>query len=243
MLPSTRRTVLTVLFGAGATGGLQGLFAPLQAAPALPLRLPDTPLRLERLLQRGIGDAAVITVRRGWQVHCKRQGRGIVATGRQITAEVSAPPHLEALAQIERGRDASSMFPLMMSDAGLILTPGSEPAPADMVANALTAAEALIASQPVPADERERYRLYLAQVHQAGATLLDTLPPDLFFPASPAVELSQAVALPGGLTGHFSLRYTAESQPDAPWLKRAERRLVTEVGGLTRSASEVWTLA
>jgi hypothetical protein len=38
-------------------------------------------LRLERLLQRGIGDAAVITVRRGWQVHCKRQGRGIVATG------------------------------------------------------------------------------------------------------------------------------------------------------------------
>lgn len=193
-------------------------------------------MRLERLLQRGTGGDAAITVRRSWLVQCGRQGRGIVLTGQQISAEVSAPPHLYAVARIERERDASAMFPLMLSDTGLILTPD------DVLAGALTAAEALIARQPVPADERERYRLYLAQVHQAGASLLDTLPPDLFFPTSSAVERSQPVALPDGLIGRFTLRYSSEQQPDAPWLKRAERRAMTDVAGFTRAASEVWTL-
>lgn len=243
MNASTRRTVLTMLLGAGVVGGFRGLMAPLQAAPALPLRLPDTPLRLERMLQRGIGEAAAITVRRSWQVQCERQGRGIMITGEQIAAEVSAPPHLDALARIEKQRDTSAMFPLVLTEEGLVLTPGRQPTSPDAVAEALSAAEALIARQPVPEDERERYRLYLAQVHQAGTTLLDTLPPDLFFPAGTPVERSRTVALPGGLTGHFMLRYTAESQADAPWLKRAERSALTEVAGLSRSASEVWTLS
>ena len=242
MLANTRRAVLAVLLGAGAAGGLRTLAGPLQAAPAMPLRLPDAPLRLERVLQRGIGEDAAITVRRSWQVQCERQGRGIVLTGQQISAEVNAPPHLDALAQIERERDASAMFPLMLSDDGLILTPGNASAPADMLAAALTAAEALIARQPVPPDERERYRLYLAQVHQAGANLLDALPPDLFFPSGPVVERTRPVTLPGGLIGHFTLRYSSEPQADAPWLKRAERRVTTQVEGLTRTASEVWTL-
>lgn len=243
MLANTRRAILAVLLGAGAAGGLRGLIGPLQAAPTMPLRLPGAPLQLVRVLQRRIGEDAAITVRRSWLVQCERQGRGIVLTGQQISADVSAPPHLAALAQIERQRDASAMFPLMLSDDGVILTPGNASAPDDILGSALTAAEALIARQPVPADERERYRLYLAQVHQAGASLLDSLPPDLFFPNGSAVERSHPVALPGGLTGRFTLVYSSEPQPDAPWLKRAERRAMTDVAGITRAASEVWTLS
>lgn len=37
MLANTRRTVLTVLLGAGAAVGLRGLIGPLHAAPAKPL--------------------------------------------------------------------------------------------------------------------------------------------------------------------------------------------------------------
>lgn len=242
MITSTRRTLLAALLGLGAVGGPRGLIAPLLAAPDLPLRLPDTPLRLDRVLQRGIGEAAAITVRRSWDVRFERQGRGIITTGVQITAEVSAPPHLAALARIEQQRDTNGMFPLILAEDGLILTPGSTPVSSDAIADALRAAETLIARQPVPADERERYRLYLAQVHQAGATVLDTLPSDLLFPAGAPVEHSETIALPDGLSGQFSLSYSAQPQADAPWLQRAERRVVTEITGLTRSASEVWTL-
>ncbi len=134
------------------------------------------------------------------------------------------------------------MFPLMLAQDGLILNLASAPEPSVAVADAQLAAEAIIARQPVPADDREKYRLYLAQMHQAGASAFDTLPPDLLFPTAAPLEQTQTIALPGGLNGQCTLHYSAEPQDDAPWLKRAERRVTTQVGGLTRSVNEVRTL-
>ncbi|MDP5103275.1 MAG: hypothetical protein NWP98_05060, partial [Erythrobacter sp.] len=247
MIAKTRRALLLALIGVGVSGGatsvLRSLTAPLSAAPTLPLRLPEAALRLERVLERGIGDAAAITVRRSWMVRYQRLGRGIVINGEQIGAEVTAPPHLATLAQIEQQRDTSAMFPLMLAEDGTILSSDLTP-PSDVaVTDALQAAEAMIAGQSLPADERERYRLYLAQVHQAGATALDTLPADLLFPTGKPVDMSRSVALPGGLNGQFTLHYSAEPQADAPWLKHAEREVITTVAGLTRRALEVWTLS
>jgi len=239
----TRRDALAALLGLGVASSPAALAGPLQAALAAPLRLPDTALRFNRVLHRTLGGRDGITVQRSWTMQCHRQARGIVVTGQQVAAEVSAPPHLAQLAAIERARDASGMFPLLLSDTGLILTPGGPSAGQDDdTAAALHAAEALIAQQPVPADERARYRLYLAQVHQAGTSLLDTLPRDLLFPSGIPIQRNEVVALPGGLSGSFALHYTAHPQPAAPWLARAERQVVTRIEGLERSASEVWTL-
>lgn len=242
MNATTRRKMLATLVGLGALGGVRIAIAPLRAAPALPLRLPDTPLRLARVLERGLDAGSTITVKRSWQVQFDRQARGIIVSGRQITATVSAPPHLAQLAGIEQARDTSALFPLMLSETGHNLTRGGIPALDDGIAAALHAAEALIARQPIPADERAAYGQYLALVHEAGSGQLDTLPPDLLFPTSPPVIRTEEVALPGGLKGTFTLHYTAQPQPDAPWLKHAERRITTRVEGLERSASEVWTL-
>jgi hypothetical protein len=246
MKATTRRAVLGTIAGCAAAGGLSALFGPLRAAPPASLRLPETTMRLTRVLARGLGETAVITVRRSWDVQFAQQGRGIVVTGRQVAASVDAPPHLARLAQLEEQRDASAMLPIMLSDVGMIISPGIEPgsalAPSDAVSDALRAAEAMIARQPVPADEREKYRFYLAQVHQSGASLLDSLPDDLFFPAGAPVARTENISLPDGLTGRFALRYRSEPQADAPWLARAERQIETEVAGLTRSASESWTL-
>lgn len=246
MIAKTRRTLLLAMIGVGVSGGatsaLRGLTAPLSAAPTLPLRLPEAPLRLERMLERGIGDTAAITVRRSWMVRFQRLGRGIVINGEQIGAEVTAPPHLAALARIEQQRNTSAMFPLMLAEDGTILS-SDLTLPSDVAANdALQAAEAMIEGQSLPTDERERYRLYLAQVHQAGATALDTLPADLMFPTGIPLAISRSVALPGELDGQFTLHYSAQPQADAPWLKRAEREVITSVAGLTRRALEVWTL-
>lgn len=239
---TTRRTVLALLLAAGGAGGSLMRPDPVSAALAPPLRLPERPLRLARLLQRGVGETAVITVRREWEVWFEHQGRGIVVSGRQLMAEVSAPPHLADLARIEQQRDASGLFPIMLTEQGILLPGGEARAVSDEVGKAMRAAEALIARQRVPTGERERYRHYLGEVHRAGTGLLDRVPPDLFFPTGEPIRRSETLALPEGMIGSFWLDYMSEPHPDAPWLKQAERHVVTRIAGLERVASEVWTL-
>ena len=236
---STRRGFIAALFGMGMLGSR------LLAATESPLPLPDRPLRLTRVLVRGLGDSgsSAITVRRWWDVAFERQGRGIVVSGRQTGAEVDAPPNLAAIARIEQQRDASGMLPLMLSDRGAMITAPAALGDSDTVSAALRAAEGVIARQMgLPADDRARIRYYLAEMHRAGSGLLEVLPDDLLFPSGPPVERRESVTLPDGLTGQFALRYKAEPQPDAPWLARAERQVVTSVGGFDRQAAETWTL-
>jgi hypothetical protein len=242
-MASTRRILLTSLIGLGMLTSWRGGTGPLRAALAAPIRLPDTSLRLERVLEREVGGDAMVRVRRSWEVFFERLGRGITVTGRQTGAEVNAPPNLAALAQIERQRDTSAMFPLLLGEDGMILPTPGRLEDEDSVTAAVRTAESMIAEQPVSRAERERHRFYLAQVHAAGNNLLDTFPPDLFFPLGIPVERSEAVALPDGLLGRFTLSYHARPQGDAPWLAHAERRVRSEVGGLVRSAGEVWRLS
>lgn len=239
---TTRRKVLGLVLGAGTAAGCVTLPGPLLAASAPPLALPDRPLRLDRVFQHTLGDAAAITVRRAWEVWFERQGRGIVVSGRQLMVEVSAPPHLAALAKIEEQRDASDLLPMMLTETGIILPTTAVPGASDNVAAAMRAAEALIARQRVPSEEVERYRHYLAEVHRSGTGLLDTLPPDLLFPRSEPVTRSEMLALPDGDVGSFLLTYTAQPQPDAPWLRRAERWVITRIASFERAANEVWTM-
>lgn len=243
MSASTRRGVLAALLGMGLLGA-GPLLRPVRASSDLPLRLPDRSLRLTRLLERGLGDdgAAAIIVRRWWEVSFARQARGIVVTGQQVGAEVSAPPRLAELARIEQQRNASDMFPLMLSEDGAIITPPAAPSRSDAVAEAMRAAEAVIARQKLPADERAMMRNYLAEVHRAGSGLLNALPEDLLFPAGVPVDRSETMALPGGISGQFAMHYSAVPQPDAPWLAHAERRATTRIGTMERSAAETWTL-
>ncbi|MCU0949028.1 MAG: hypothetical protein MUF47_12375 [Porphyrobacter sp.] len=240
---ATRRTLLAGLLKFGALAGLHGAGRALNAAPVAPLRLPDTSLRLTRVLDREVGTDATIRVERSWEVYFERQGRGAVLTGRQTAVEVSVPPNLAAFAQIERQRDTSAMFPLLLGETGQILSLASAPdAEDDAVSAALRMAEAVIARAPMPEHERERQFHYLARVHAAGSNLLNIIPPDLFFPSGIPVNRRETVMLPDGLEGRFALSYVAHPQVDAPWLARAERRVQIDIGDLSRSASEVWTL-
>jgi hypothetical protein len=240
---STRRGFVTALLGLGALGGRPFLI-PASAAQEGLLPLPPGPLHLTRLLLRAVDErgVAAITVRRWWEISFERQGRGIVVSGRQVGTEVKAPPALKDIAAIEEARDASNMLPLMLSERGVILSAPATPDASADVSAALRAAEAMIARQPIPADDKARLNHYLGEVHRAGTGMLETLPADLLFPSGTPLDHSETMTLPGGLTGRFTLSYRAEPQPDAPWLDRAERRVMTVIGTSQRRAAEVWTL-
>lgn len=243
MKVTSRRGMLGGLAGMSIIGVPRLTLAPLSATPAPPLRLPDTTLVLSRRLERGLGeDGAAITVTRRWQVRFDRQARGIIVTGEQISAEVTAPPQFAQLSAIERQRDPAGMFPILLTETGVIMPNNASFTPSEDIASALRAAEVYIAQQDVQPDERDALRAYLGQLHQASSLQLDVTPPDLLFPTGRPVERNDTVALPGGLSGSFSLRYEARPQPDAPWLMRADRWIITRVEGLERRAHEFWTL-
>lgn len=240
MAGSTGRTLLAGMVAAGTAGGL-ALPAMLRAAGA-PLRLPAGPMRLERVLVRELGGGAAITVRRGWEVRFDRQARGIIISGTQFSASVDAPPSLADLARIEERRETQSMFPIMLSEAGLVLAAGNgASAPVDM-APALRAAEKMIARRPQSEERRENLRRYIAEIHRAGSGQFESLPADLFYPAGTPLRRVEAVALPGGLTGEFELVWNARAAPGEGWLATGERLITTRIEGLERRSRESWTL-
>lgn len=236
---TTRRTLLSGMIAAGA---LAGTGTALRAAGAA-LRLPEGAMRLERVLVRELGGGAAITVRRGWAVRFERQARGVLVTGAQTGAQVDAPPSLAELARIEEQRDTAGMFPIMLSESGLILAAGGNAPASSDIGPALRAAERMIADRPQSEARREDLRRYLAEIHRAGSGQFDSLPADLFYPAGTPQRRTETVALPGGLTGAFELVWDARATPDEGWLAEGERTILTRIDTLERRSREVWTLA
>lgn len=198
-------------------------------------------MRLSRILTRDLRGSASLRVFREWQIAFADQGRGIAITGRQVSARVEAPPPLGQLAKIEESRDTSAMFPVLLSDSGMIVAAGASTREEDLNF-AVRKAQAMIASAPMPENEKARHQLYLAQLQRSGASLLDQMPPDLFFPDERDVKSIQEISLPGDLIGEFELTYNAFTKPGAAWLLRAMREVVTRIGSDERRSIEEWTM-
>lgn len=206
------------------------------------MTFPPRPMRLSRRLERSLRGGANLVVRRSWQINFGSQGQGISITGVQLDARVDAPNSLAPIAAIEQSRSTEDMWPMLLSGEGRILAAGIGTLEEDMAA-AVHEAERIIIRRPLPASEREVQLQYLAELGRAGSSLLDTMPDDLFFPASPPMRSSQTVELPSGLTGQFEVTYEAACAPARSWLERAERQVITRVGATEQKASEVWELA
>lgn len=239
MAGTTRRQLLAGLTGAGAA---LALAAPRRAFAAASPALPEGPMRLTRELVRELGDGAAITVRRGWDIGFARQARGIMVAGVQVNVAVDAPPSLAGLARIEQQRDTQGMFPIMLAETGLILASGNAAAPAEDIAAALRAAEKLIAERSGSGAERDNLRRYLAELHRAGSGQFDTLPPDLFFPATSPQRRVETVSLPDGTRGEFELARNARAASGTGWLIDCERVIVTRIAGLERRSRELWSM-
>ena len=236
MAGTTRRRLLAGLL---AAGGTLALAPQLRAMASAALALPEGPMRLTRELVRELGDGAAITVRRAWDVSFTSQSRGIVISGTQVSASVDAPPSLVQLAQIEQQRDTAAMFPIMLSDTGLVVASGSAPAG---LGAARRTAETMIATRPQNEARRDNLRRYLAEVHRAGSGQFDALPPDLFVPAGTPQRRVETVSLPGRLTGAFELLWDARGAPGSGWLIEGQRQIITRIEELERRSREVWTL-
>ncbi|MFL0355138.1 hypothetical protein ACI5KX_01560 [Erythrobacter sp. GH1-10] len=235
-----RRTILGSSARAAFAGGLMLQGMPILAASGI--SIPAGSMRLTRRLERGLHDGASIVVERDWRVDFSRQGRGIAIDGTQISVRVDAPEKLAPLAKIEESRSTADMWPILLSEDGQILAAGEYTRDEDL-AEAIRMAEKLIAQRKEPPEKKAQHREYLARMQQAGSSLFDQLPPDLFFPRGGNHETVREISLAEGLKGEFFISYSAETAAGRGWLAHARRRVITRIGDETRRSQEDWLLA
>lgn len=92
----------------------------LPVAAAVQLEIPHGPMLLGRKIERDLRDGAKIIVMREWQIEFSHSERGIEIGGSQISAKVKAPEQLREIARIEEERSTDGMFPIILTETGLI---------------------------------------------------------------------------------------------------------------------------
>ena len=227
---------------AGAALGFALLGAPIRAFAQAESVLPPSPMRLSRRLDRTLTGGNMLTVWRSWEVDFARQSRGIVITGRQLNARVTAPAGLEALTQLEESRSTADMWPILLSERGRILAAGGSGNDADLAA-AIEIARELIEARDLSESAEISQLAILNEMQQASATLFDSLPDDLFYPTGEPVRSVQSIELPNGLSGEFEVTYDAEFAENGGWLVRAVREVITRIGITEKRAREEWVLS
>ena len=223
----------------GGMAGLAGMTLPASAAPNL--QVPQGPMSLTRKLVRQLSDGNEIRVSRSWQISFLRQKPGLAVVGSQINVDVDAPTRLAAIASIERERSTESKFPILLDGSGLIVSAGEAENASD-VEGAIRVALQTAAKGGASLTQQQQLRAALARVQAAGTTLLERLPPDLFFPRNSGFVDKREIGLPDGSVGEFEVSYSVISQPLSGLLDRADRHIVTRVGGSEQMSSEHWEM-
>jgi hypothetical protein len=201
---------------------------------------PQVPLELTRTLWRDLRDGKQVMVRQRFELRFSSDGAGYRVDGKLVGTEVTAPPALAGLAEIERSRVDAGGFPLMLDHAGHIR---SEDGSGDPAARAALAAKAgTLSSGPnLTASEQARVRTGLAQLIASARPT--GWPIDLFNPARAARHERRELDLPGGDRGAVDVTIQVDGLQPGHLPRAFERRVVTELDGVSRSSREVWEIA
>lgn len=234
----TRRHALLFAMSGLAVGG--GLHA-IPAFGAEVVAWPTQSLRLTRRLSRGLRDGKAIVVTRSWRIEFARQGKGAAVSGEQLSVLVDAPPKLAQLSQLEEQRSTLGLFPILLAPDGTIMAAGTGTTRQTMDA-AIATAQEIFAEQGFSATNVAEQGQILAQMQRAGASLLDEMPGDLFYPATEPFRDIRRIALPDGGSGEFEVSWEASIYEDSLLLKTARREVVTRIGTSARRSSEDWSL-
>lgn len=240
VIAASRRNFVGACLGAGCLAGLPlGATQAMARAGIIP---PAGPMMLTRLQERSLRDGEAIRVVRSWRVTFETGERGIAIAGNQINVSVEAPAKLAPIAAIEEQRSTADMWPILLGTSGRIIQAGND-VRTDDFATAVQQAEQLIRNDtPGSTDGVARLEL-LNRLQNVGASLLEQLPEDLFFPSGQPLFSKRELDLPGGLVGEFEVSYDAQPSSQGQWLGIAERRVTTRIDESEKYSLEKWTLS
>ncbi|MXO60462.1 hypothetical protein GRI89_13030 [Altererythrobacter salegens] len=235
-----RRSLLR-LAGVAALGSCVSASFGVRAASPGGFRPPVTPLRYTRRIVRELAGGYSFAATRSFAVTFASRGSGFVLDGSQIAVDVSAPERIAALAEIERQRIETGLFPIVL-DAGGMIAGGPEQRLSAELDRAVAEARRLLADKERDEGEQAAAEQFVQMVHRVGIGLGAQLPRDLFAPAEGERVDRQAIALPNDESGEVTVTFSAESDPFTRLMRRAQRDIVTTVEGDSRTTREDWTL-
>jgi len=236
-----RRTLLrlaaaAVLFPAATAGSVPAVAQGGRFAP------PAGPMLYTRRLERPLADGARLVASRSFAIRFAPVDGGYRVTGTQVGVEVTAPDRLAAFARIEREREETGPFPLLLDAAGRIVGGPAAPLSAQLDAAVREAIAELDARPRDPAERAELLR-FVDAVHQAGGRLTTELPADLFAPPATLRSERRRVTLPNGQAGEVTVTFSASADPATGLMRQAMREVLTELEGDRRRTLESWQLA
>lgn len=210
-----------------------------EQARSRPFAPPSTPLVLTRTIWRSLYDGKELVVRRRYAVRIFPEGAGFKVAGELIDSAVDAPAPLAALAEMERQRPDSVMFPLHLDARGQILPHSVAPDRTIHHSGGIEALRLIGNSAMDPAGKA----LASSFINQVIANVTNgQWPTDLFNGAMGERHEQRRIALPGGGEGEVTVSVAVRGQLEAGLPRAIERTVVTELEGTRKVSREQWTL-
>lgn len=226
-----------MLAGAALGAGLTA--APIAAATA-PFSPPASPMKLTRSVYRTLIDGKEIVVSRQYAIRFTADARGYRVDGELVDVQVSAPPSLAGLAEIERKRADQGLFPVRVGSDGMIVGAMVAPVVAETRQRGFEGGAAVLAGAHMKGAELRDAKGFLAQVTKASAGT--AWPQFLFNPGRAVHREVRQVPLADGTTGEVEVQVKADGLMPSGLAHRVERTVITRIAGTERTAREVWTL-
>jgi hypothetical protein len=201
---------------------------------------PASSLVLTRTIVRPLPDGKTITTRRDYEVRITRAGDGFRVDGALIDVAVDAPPSLLALAEIERRRPDTGLFPILLDASGMIAAP-SGPQQSGLVSQAASLLTERIGSSGLPALDMLQAQAFVARL-RAG-TARSQWPDDVFHPAPGKRSEARKLALPGGGEGQVLIEIAGERAGPEGQIASVDRTVTTELAGDRRVTLERWRIS
>jgi hypothetical protein len=230
------------LCGTAALIAMAAVSVPAAGAPPGPADFspPRTQLLLTRTLHRPLPDGKEVITRRSYAVHIVPQAEGYRVEGSLVEARVEAPPILAALAEIERRRPDSGIFPILLDAKGMIVGGGGPFAEGPLGQAAVVAAET-IGNSGLPAPDMLQAQEFVRQL--PGRAPRNLWPNDIFHPVPGSRRESRTIALPGGGEGNVTIDIETQGPSQGGQIALLDRVVTTELAGDRRVTREQWQLS
>jgi hypothetical protein len=227
--------------GAALALMLAALEGPARAATQPELFVPPAgPLQLTRTLRRPLPDGKAIISTRRYTIRIVREGDGYRVDGELAEALIDAPPSLGALAEIERNRPDTGMFPITLDARGMIV--GEDPVHSnESFDHAAAAAASQIGKSGMVAIDMLQAQAFVQQLRTRAAR--SHWPADVFNPAPGRTSEQRTIPLPDGREGHALVEIAASGRGVGGQIAEIERKVTTDLGGDKRLTDELWQLS
>jgi hypothetical protein len=141
---------------------------------------PADPMVLSRQVHRSLADGKLV-VTRHYRVNFRPNTKGYLIEGEWLSTDVDAPPRLANLAALEKARATTSIFPIQLDHAGMIMSRENHRSPALNESEA-QAARQLIDGAALKPDAQHQAIEFLDQVAKQTGPVISHWPASLFRP-------------------------------------------------------------